>query len=236
VTAPIHDPIKVAVSLCVQPPSGASERRDGLSHRWVEALEKLNVAPVLVPNRLRNLPRLLELWAVEAILLTGGNRPPAPGAPPTDEVVPERDRTERLLIRHARAHDFPVVGVGRGAQMLHLYFGGSLRCNLDGRAHLRRSHTIRLAPWLGGATTSVVSNHDFVICPDALPAELTAFAWADDGSIEGFHHRHERILGIMWDPQPVGDQPAALLELVERCLMRQRPWLEARTGHRRPAA
>jgi anthranilate/para-aminobenzoate synthase component II len=84
---------------------------------------------------------LLDFWRVDTILLTFGNTPCAP----------ERDRSERELVRHARAKRIPFLGVCRGAQKIDLHFGGRLRPVRDARVQVGATHRVTLAPWTGSA-------------------------------------------------------------------------------------
>lgn len=216
--------LRVAVSQRVVCAPSHEERRDALAQDWTEMWDSLGVAPMLVPNTLRRCAPMLDFWKVEAVLLTGGNTPGAPGVDPGDDYAPERDRTERELIRYARAHDLPVVGVCRGAQMLDLYFGGRLRAVGDPAQHVGTIHPISLAPWVGVQTAEVNSFHRWTIDPDALPDVLVPFAWDAEGNVEAFHHRQESILGLMWHPERPGPAEPALAGILARALRGERFW------------
>ena len=216
--------IRVAVSLRVDRARNYEERRDGLAQDWQECLARMGVVPFLVPNTLRSCRPLLEAWDVQAILLTGGNDPVAPGMPPSANGAPERDRTERELIRFARAKRLPIVGICRGAQVLNMYFGGSLAKAASREDHVATEHELELAPWVGKNRVRVNSYHEWTIRADRLPRELTPFAWADDGTVEGFHHRKEPILGMMWHPERPTPEASPLCDLALQGLRGERPW------------
>lgn len=218
------DLLRVAVSQRVVRDPKHDERRDALAQDWAECWDTLEVAPLLVPNTLRRCAPMLDFWKIDAVLLTGGNTPCAPGVDAGEDAAPERDRTERELIRYARAKNLPVVGICRGAQMLNLYFGGRLREVEDLDAHVGAIHPVSLAPWMGVSTAEVNSFHRWSIDPNALPEALLPFAWDAEANVEAFHHREEPIVGLMWHPERPGPSEPALAGLLARALRGERFW------------
>ena len=47
------------------------------------------------------------------------------------EISEQRDYTEKLMIKWAIKNDIPILGVCRGAQLINLFYGGSLSYNLE---------------------------------------------------------------------------------------------------------
>lgn len=219
-----NDLLRVAVSQRVVRDPASGERRDALAQEWAACFDALGIVPLLVPNTMRRCTSLLDFWRVDAILLTGGNTPCAPGVDPGDDAAPERDRTERELVRHARAKRVPLVGVCRGAQMIDLYFGGRLRPVRDARVHAGTTHRVTLASWTGSTSATVNSFHRWSLDASSLPEPLVPFVWDDDGDVEAFHHRDESIVGLMWHPERPAPHEPALADLLARALRGERFW------------
>lgn len=184
------------------------ETRDAISHDWVERLEAWGVTPILVPNAMSDPKRFVDDIGADALLLTSGDDVAVPlneGRPgsPTQR----RDRTEATLVRECIDAKLPILGVCRGMQFLNVYFGGSLTRKLPS-GHVATRHVITLSQDLGslrsGSRFEVNSYHDHGILPTDLPADLTAVAVADDGSVEALRHRELPILAIQWHPERTG--------------------------------
>ncbi|MDX1450505.1 MAG: gamma-glutamyl-gamma-aminobutyrate hydrolase family protein [Acidimicrobiia bacterium] len=223
--------LRVAVSMRVDEARGTKSRRDGLAHEWMSRLRAWNVTPFLVPNTWPDLEALLNEWDVRAVLLTCGNSPVVDGYTGTD-AAPERDRTERILVDYARARDLPVVGTCRGAHILNLCAGGSLSRVSQPGSHLESEHIVHFAPWVGVARGEVTSDHDLVIANTDLADELQGFAWAGDGTVEGFVHAERPWLGVLWHPEREAARPMRLDGILARVLAGDRPWEKTR-GDRR---
>lgn len=132
---------------------------------------------------------------------------------PTVRVDYERDALELSLLEHAAKAEKPVLGICRGAQILNIFFGGSLHVDIreayDGikvqRTPLPRKRiTIeagtRLARILQCESCRVNALHRQAI--DRLGAGLSIVAHDADDIIQGVEADSERFLvGVQWHPE-----------------------------------
>lgn len=177
----------VALSQRVEIVAGRGERRDSLDQRWAAFLERCGIVPVPVANDPVPVPRLLTELPVRGVLLTGGGDLVEYGGN-----APERDATERALLRHALDHDVPVMGVCRGMQAIQHYFGVPLAAV---QGHVAAQLTITIE----GRREEVNSYHDFG-ARSTVP-DLEVWAVADDGVVKAVRHRRRHVEGIMWHPE-----------------------------------
>ena len=96
----------VALSMRVAEAENYIERRDSISHDWIERLNSWNYMPVPVPNGGNPVALLRELKP-SLLILTGGD---------DLGLFPERDATEKKLLGAAMQSGTPVLGVCRGLQ------------------------------------------------------------------------------------------------------------------------
>ena len=82
--------MKIGVSLRVVNAPNYDEKRDALSHDWISLLEEIELVPILIPNKLKNVNHFLETLEIKGLILSGG-----------DNIGDnqERDETERELIK-----------------------------------------------------------------------------------------------------------------------------------------
>src|SRR5580704_7979097 len=97
----------VAVTQRVRNPKRSPS--DAIDLKWILFLHRCGLVPVLIPNDLREAKKMMALFPIEGLLLTGGNDlGEARG----------RDRVERFLLKHAIREKLPVIGVCRGMQLI----------------------------------------------------------------------------------------------------------------------
>ena len=165
------------------------ECRDAVDQRLTLWLEQAGALAFPVPNRWSVAPSL-NAWlaAVEpgGIVLSGGE---------DLGESPERDDTERALLRFAIAWRLPVLGLCRGLQMLSVFAGGALE-RLPGHAGCR--HGLRVEAG-SGFSSDVNSFHAWGL--RACPPGYEALARAPDGSIEAIRHGSLPWEGWMWHPE-----------------------------------
>ena len=174
------------------------ERRDSISHDWMERLSEWDMSPLLLPNTGKPVALFSELKP-DLLILTGGNDLHA---------YPERDATEKALLAAALESDTPVLGVCRGLQLINDTMGGELTA-VDG--HVARGHDIRISdPWrrFYGDGTKVNSYHSFGIPESGLGAGLQATAVDTDGNVEGCILRGKPLAAVMWHPERKNAPPA----------------------------
>ena len=175
------------------------ERRDCLDQRWASFSFELGFMPIPLPN----LPpekvlALLTTLSLDGILLSGGNSIATFNADATTS-APERDAFEYKLIEEARKMAIPLVGICRGMQMINLSFGGNIS---PIKHHVACRHILDTdQTYSAPIPEEVNSYHDWGIAANELAAPLSPIATDQQGYIEGFVHKSEAILGIMWHPE-----------------------------------
>lgn len=129
------------------------------------------------------------------------------GSHPPD---PRRDQAELELVRAYCSRQKPILGICRGLQVLNVALGGTLIQDLGPEkraAHQGEEdvfHPIRTAEGsllahLFGPSAAVNSAHHQAA--GRLGAELTATAWAPDGTIEGLEHQRLPVTGVQFHPE-----------------------------------
>lgn len=214
--------MKIAVTMRSAPSATYAEPRDGISHDWVRALERLGVHPVLVPNVLAEPAGFLRHSGARGLLLTGGDGVDGSGRSGGSE----RDRTEHALLDAAVEDGLPVFGVCRGLQVVNVHFGGRLTRDLAALgAHVATRHTVRIAaaPAAGvRRAADVVTNsfHDHGVGAEDVSSVLQPFGLAGD-VVEALLHPALPIVAIQWHPErdnPAAGLDAALLgAFLDRC-------------------
>ena len=76
---------RIGISLRVQIIEKYDEKRDTISHDWINFLQKTNCVPILIPNNLTDIEDYISEMKLDGIILSGG-----------DNIgeFPERDQTE----------------------------------------------------------------------------------------------------------------------------------------------
>jgi len=175
----------IAVTQRVEYIENIGERRDALSQEWSILAEGCGFLPLLLPNHLTIVRKLMGAFKPDGILLTGGNDLASYGGN-----APERDETEQFLIQYAIDNKTPLLGVCRGMQMLLDCFDTPLK-RVEG--HVRTKH-----PLSNGDIVN--SFHGWGAMDCKLP--LTPVAKCTDGVLEAVTHKnYPWIHGIMWHPE-----------------------------------
>ena len=187
---------KIAISLRVATIGKFQEKRDSLSHDWLQFFKELNYFPVLIPNLINDLEDFLDILKIDGIILSGGDNI-------GDEKI--RDETEKKIISYGIKNNLPIIGICRGMQVLNKYFNGKIGIN-QADNHSGTKHEIKFK--LNGKkildkAVIVNSYHNNLIkTEDDLGQQLEPIAYCpDDESVEGFKHVKLPILGVMWHPE-----------------------------------
>lgn len=189
---------RIGITQRVEDVPDRDERRDALDQAWTPWLAAADAYPVLIPNRLDDPAGFVREFALDGLVLTGGNDlAHLPGARNT---APERDATERSLLALAVTDRLPVVGVCRGMQLLVEFWGGALT-RVEG--HVARPHEIVAVhdarwPLRPGPVNSF---HDWGIVRAGLPDALAILAVAPDDTVEAVMHVELPQVGVMWHPE-----------------------------------
>ncbi len=156
---------------------------------------------------------------LDALLLADGPDidPGAYGASPADrtrDTSPERDRFELALAYAALERDMPLLGAGRGMQMLNVACGGTLDQDVQG--HAGGEHAVLLEPGSLAARAAGVerlegeSDHRQGV--GELGEGLVVSGRAADGLVEAVELPGRGFaLGVLWQPGPsvIGELVAA---------------------------
>jgi putative glutamine amidotransferase len=187
---------KIGISLRIMNASNYDEHRDALSHDWVVFFEKLNFIPILIPNKITNIPEFLDEVNVDGLILSGG-----------DNIgdFPERDYVEKSILDYGIKKKLPIFGVCRGMQIINNYFGGTVITTSD-QKHVDKSHDVNIInsfkhKILESKSIKVNSFHNNIINSNVLGKDLEPFALSADDTIEGFFHKSLPIVGVMWHPE-----------------------------------
>lgn len=122
-----------------------------------------------------------------------------------------RDAFEMKLIAKAIEFKIPILGICRGAQLLNVFFGGSLIQDVSG--HRNReiydqfTHTLNwdsqsfLSEIYPNANGQGIVNSIHHQCIDFIPSDLIACAFSHDSRVEAFKHKNLPIFGVQWHPE-----------------------------------
>jgi putative glutamine amidotransferase len=165
------------------------------------------------------------LGTLDAVVLTGGTdvEPHRYGYVDTEGLCraePQRDAIEWALLERLAEQPLPMLAICRGAQLLNVFYGGSLLPDLKERnaAHRReegrwREHDVAvedgtiLRGIAGGLRGAVNSSHHQAV--DRLAGGFRVSARSDDGVIEAFERTGyargpERfLLAVQWHPEAI---------------------------------
>jgi putative glutamine amidotransferase len=198
---------------------------------YVRAVERAEGRPLLVPPSTVGIEETLD--ALDGILFSGGSDldPSLYGQeahPDTFAIVAERDHAELALLEAALTRDMPVLAVCRGSQVLNVARGGDLVQHLPDIVGDERhkqtpgtfaDHGVRLdarsrVGALLGERAPVKSHHHQGF--GRLGKDLTAVAWADDGTPEAVEDPSRRFaVGVLWHPE-AGDDARLFDEFVRQ--------------------
>ena len=90
---------KIGISLRVETIEKYDEKRDTVSHDWINFFQKFNFIPILIPNNLEDIEGYISELKLDGIILSGGDN--------LGE-FPERDETESKMLEIATKNSIPV--------------------------------------------------------------------------------------------------------------------------------
>lgn len=165
-----------------------NERRDCADQRIAEFIKTCGFLPVPVPNDMELAIKMVSFLAPCGIVLTGGNSLVKYGGS-----APERDETDKALIKIAIEKQIPLFGFCRGMQSILDYYGNDL---IEIPGHVATSHMIE------GVENSIeVNSYHRQGCLGTISDELVSVMKSSDGVIEKAKHKSLPIIAIMWHPE-----------------------------------
>lgn len=191
---------------------------------YIEQVQAAGAVAVLIPPD----PALVDdpgrvLDRLDGLLLVGGadvaaSAYGAEAHPLNDPPIPLRDAVETALVRAAAARGLPVLGICRGAQIINVAGGGTLRQHLpeelgheehrrvvgrfDGNEHdVRVQEGSRAFAAAGEAVHRVASHHHQAIDAPGEGLRITARAVGDDLPEAVESEGSNWMLGVQWHPE-----------------------------------
>ena len=119
---------------------------------------------------------------------------------------PERDRRETEAIELFLRTGRPILGICRGAQMLNVYFGGTLIQDIPGHGRVNGEDSLHYTRTDDPFLISVYSER-FIVnsahhqAVERLGEGLRAVQWADDGTVEAIRHETMPVFAVQWHPE-----------------------------------
>ncbi len=157
---------------------------------------------------------------LDGVVLTGGtDLDPAHYGAPLDPhaypAEPERDRFELGLVDLAVEEDLPILGICRGAQLLNVWAGGTLRQHVSGHARYDVP-----ADELVDVAVVVEGTRLHGLCGDRVEInslhhqtiERVADGWrvaavSEDGEVEALEWPGHDVLAVQWHPELLRTRP-----------------------------
>lgn len=135
----------------------------------------------------------------------------------------ERDRLERRLLVEADARGLPILGICRGAQLLNVFYGGSLHADIEAlyvehpyirtvlpRKRVQAEPESRLASIVGRSTLLVNALHHQAV--ERVGKGMRVVARDDTGVVQAIERPGHRLcLGVQWHPEFIPQQRAQRL-------------------------
>ena len=119
----------------------------------------------------------------------------------------KEDKLQLAAIKKFVEAGKPVFGVCRGAQVLNVYFGGSLHQDKSGHMGVYRGVTTAEGSFMEGTVSNGYSAyHSHHQCVKDLGSGLWATSYdSKDGLIEGFEHKSLPVFGVQYHPEAMGN-------------------------------
>lgn len=192
-----------AISQRIVQDDRTGEIRDALSHDWYRFLPHAGFDMVIpIPSVEESADLWIKQLKPDVLILSGGNdvhynQCAEKEASPLSQ---KRDCTELALIKGAMQSGIPIIGVCRGMQLIHAYYGGALVSTQGhaGTSHMVKYRFLKEDEWM----TDEENSYHRLCIGGRLADHLEPIAYSlSDGSIEAFVHRSYPLLGMMWHPE-----------------------------------
>ena len=191
---------KVLMSMRVTEATNYKEKRNSIAFDYIEYFEDLGYLIQLIPNNSKNIKKYFD-DNTRAVVLIGGNNV-NPKLYKSDDklldIYKERDNIEKKLLKHALKKEISVLGICRGFHFINVYYGGTITHNIPN--HVNKNHKLlSKKKILNNKKTN--SYHNQGITQKDLSNKLEVIARTEDGYIESFRHKKDKILALQWHPE-----------------------------------
>ena len=232
-------------SIIIGVSSGYSNNTTEVSDSYCRAIAASGATPACLPLVKTEKQALDLLSVVQGIVLTGGEDvdPARYGEKPFNSSVSVnsvRDSSDFLILNAAKQLNLPVLGICRGAQLVNVFYGGTLYQDLPAQKassvqHRQNApstsptHDVKLTEgsrlrfWFGEEVLRVNSHHHQAVKDLAPGFKISAVA--TDGVIEGFESlngSYQYVECVQFHPEKLfvgGDKSKLVIfrEFVARC-------------------
>ena len=182
---------RFGITMRITHASGYDEPRDALANDWPKYMQSAfpDSQYLFIPNIEKNVVGFIKKWKINILILSGGDDLG------TD---PQRDNTETILLEYALANDIPIIGICRGMQLIHDYYGGKIGAGDKFFVAQHRAHPHKVE--ISHAIFEVNSYHANMILEETIHNDFDIYArCSSDQSVEGM--RSKNILSMMWHPE-----------------------------------
>jgi putative glutamine amidotransferase len=202
-----------------------------LDRRYVAAVERAGGTPLPLP--MLDTPAAYDALAasLHGLVVVGG---PAVTEGLVGELAEElsppsarRAASDRAWLDRAQRRALPILGICYGMQLLNARAGGTLYGDVErqhdgAQAHSQKRdappHPVHLSPasqlhaLLGRDTLSVNTRHLQSVA--SVGEGFSVAARAPDGVIEAIEHANDRVLGVQFHPERMGESMAPLFRFL----------------------
>lgn len=230
----IHE--KPIIGLCSSYEKDENNDRVFLNHAYLEAIRHFGGMPMVIPAEAGEQEQAFLLSQCDGLVLTGGDDidPTLYGEQILNDTVkpaPERDAGEPRLLRMAEEKDLPILGICRGAQIMNVYFGGTLYQDIPAQLSTSVKHSMEkpyhrtchdclvtpgspLAAWTGKEVIQVNSHHHQAV--KAVAPGLEAMGSCSDGVVEAIWKPDAKfICAVQWHPEKIWDMEESSARIFE---------------------
>jgi putative glutamine amidotransferase len=212
----------IGITLDSEEPGGYSKFPwYAVRQNYCQAVSDAGGVAIVLPHDVAHIPAYLAM--TDGLIVTGGHFDIDPahfGAAarhPTVKLKSARTDFEFAITRACLTHDFPVLGICGGEQLLNVVLGGSLIQHIPDEVpnaleHEQKAprdqpgHAVQIADGtklrsiIGTAELAVNSAHHQAV--KSLGPNVAANAFAPDGVIEGIEATDRRFcIGVQWHPE-----------------------------------
>ena len=213
---------------------GSNPHMQVVSGEYIEGVERAGGEWVFIPYCLTRSALSALARSLDGVIFSGGpDVDPAfygmEREPECGEPIAIRDDMELRLMDLAVERDLPILGICRGAQLINVALGGTLKQHVPGHRQDKNNvfwHEVAIAPGtmlraLAGADSLMTDSYHHQCVWEPAPS-VTVSARAPDGEIEAFESPSgPYIMAVQWHPEMTLDADEVSMkffyELIRRC-------------------